>query len=263
MRRLWVMFVILIIAGCNQTANSDVLPTLAHPDAIGTAIVLTENAPPSGFDTVSFPSIDDNLKDLSGWRYEMFFSFEGVFARTPRETGASTQANVSYNQVSSAQRVQATIDVDLEDTSDPILFEGVRHGLDTFLVRDERCTSNTPESELLADLSAGSILGGVQEAVSAVRPEQVNGEDVWLYNFLVEDMILPNVSLSESGRILSMIGELWVAPEHNVVMRYNVTLEVENATIFDGSLPVSGTISMQYNLFDIGVVPNISVPNGC
>lgn len=263
MRRLWLLVTILALAGCNQATNSDVLPTLANPDAIGTAIVLTENAPPSGFDTVSFPSIDDNLRDLPGWRYEMFFSFDGVFARTPRETGASTQATVNYDQVGSAQRVQASIDVDLEDTSEAILFEGVRLGPDTFLVRDERCTSNTPEAELLADLSAGSILGGVQDAVSAVRREQINGEEVWLYQFLVEDMILPNVSITETGRILSMIGELWVAPEHNVVMRYNVTLEVENATIFDGTLPISGTISMQYNLFDIGVIPNISVPNGC
>ncbi len=193
----------------------------------------------------------------------MFFSFDGVFARTPRETGASTQATVSYNQVASAKRVQATIDVDLEDTSEPILFEGVRHGIDTFLVRDERCTSNTSETEFLADLSAESILGGVQNAVSVARRERINGEEVWLYSFLLEDMVIPNVRVTETGRILSMIGELWVAPEHNVVVRYNVTMEVENAMIFDQELPISGTVSMQYNLFDIGVVPNISVPNGC
>ena len=263
MRRLWLLTTILMLAGCNQAGNSNVLPTLANPEAIATGLVLTENAPPAGFETVSFPAIDDNLTDLPGWRYEMFFSFDGVFARTPRTTGASTQATVTYNQVASAQRVQANIDVDLEDTAEAILFEGVRLGPDAFLVRDGRCTGNTPEAELLADLSAEGILGGVQEAVSVARRELINGEEVWLYSFLLEDMVIPNVSVGETGRILSMIGELWVAPEHNVVVRYNVTMEVENATIFDQTLPISGTISMQYNLFDIGVVPNISVPNGC
>lgn len=263
MKQLLLIISFFLIAGCNQTSTPQVLPTLADPAAIATGFVLTENAPPAGFETVSFPNINDNLEALSGWRYQMFFSFNGVFARTPRQTSASAQAVVTYNQVGSARRVEATIDVDLEDESEPISFEGVRQGPDVFLVRDGRCSTNTDQALLLADLSAGSLLGGVQLGTTAVRKEQINGQEVWLYNFLAEDLILPNVTVGEEGRILSVVGEVWVAPEHNVVIRYNVTMEVENATIFDQELPISGTISLQYDLFDIGVVPNISVPNGC
>ncbi len=68
MKRFWVMMIILILSGCNQAASPDVLPTLANPEAIATGLVLTENAPPPGFESVSFPSIDANLTDLSGWR---------------------------------------------------------------------------------------------------------------------------------------------------------------------------------------------------
>ncbi|MGB7339712.1 MAG: hypothetical protein WBC91_12535 [Phototrophicaceae bacterium] len=263
MKHLWGLIGLILLAGCTATNNPPVLPTLAQPEAIATGLVLTENAPPPGFDTVSFPNIDANLERLSGWRYEMFFSLDGVFARTPRSTGASTQASVTYDQVGSKRRIEAIIDVDLEDVAEPIAYEGVRLGPDTFLIRDGRCSSNTPNAELLADLSAGRLLGGVASATTAIRAEQINGQDVWLYRFLAEDLILPNVQIGDEGRLLSMVGELWVAPEHNVVVRYNVTLEVENATIFDQALPISGTINMQYNLFDIGVVPNISVPNGC
>ncbi|MGJ3240372.1 MAG: hypothetical protein ACFE0Q_16815 [Anaerolineae bacterium] len=254
---------LLLLAGCDTTQNIPVLPTLAEPDAIATGFVLTENAPPAGFDTVSFPTIDANLPQLAGWRYEMFFAFEGVFARTPRTVSASTQAIISYNQVGSARRVEALLDNDLEGLADPLSFEGVRLGPDAFLVRDGRCAVNTPDAELLADLSAGSLLGGVDLATSVARSERINGQEVWLYNFLADDLLLPNVQIGEDGRLLSLVGELWVAPEHNVVVRYNATLEVENATILDQSLPISGTINLQYNLFDIGDVPNINVPNGC
>lgn len=263
MKYILFLMSLLLLASCTQESTPQVLPTLADPEAIATGFVLTENAPPAGFETVSFPNIHDNLQSLAGWRYQMFFAFDGVFARTPRETSASAQAIVTYNQVGSARRVEATIDVDLEDEAEPISFEGVRLGPDVFLVRDGQCASNTDQAELLADLSAGSLLGGIQYATTAVRKEQINGQEVWLYNFLADDMILPNVTVGEDGRILSVLGEIWVAPEYDVVVRYNVTMEVENATIFDQELPISGTISLQYDLFDIGVVPNISVPNGC
>ncbi|GAB5494045.1 MAG: hypothetical protein Phog2KO_42600 [Phototrophicaceae bacterium] len=264
MKKIVLITIIFILSACTQQDSTpQVLPTLAEPDAIATGFVLTENAPPAGFETVSFPSIDANLELLSGWRYQMFFSFNGVFARTPRQTSASTQAVVTYNQVASARRVEAVIDVDLEDQTEPILFEGVRQGPNTFLLRDGQCASNTDQSTLLADLSAGNLLGGVHLATNAFRKEQINGQEVWLYNFLADDLILPNVRVGEEGRILSVIGEVWVAPEYNVIIRYNVTMEVENALIFDQELPISGTISLQYDLSEIGVVPNISIPNGC
>jgi hypothetical protein len=62
---------------------------------------------------------------------------------------------------------------------------------------------------------------------------------------------------------MSEQGEIWVAPEHNVVVRFYVTLNVQNAIVFDRQLPVTGQVIIRYDLFDIGVVPNISIPFGC
>ncbi|MEL6309610.1 MAG: hypothetical protein AAFV98_11000 [Chloroflexota bacterium] len=257
------LFSVFILTSCQQAPDMDALPTLADPESLATAIVLTENAPPAGYETVSFPRLDDNTQALAGWRAEMFFQLEGAFARTTRETSASTNATITYDQVGSARRVIATRDLNLAEEAEPLSLEAVRLGEDTFLVREGRCASNVPDGDLLADLSAGDLLGGVTSATSASQRETINGEEVWLYRFLAEDLVLPNITLGEDARLLSAQGDLWVAPEHDVVVRFNLTLVVENATIFDQDLPISGTISMQYDLYDIGTVPNLSIPNGC
>lgn len=263
MKQFSVIWLLVILAACNTLAEPPALPTPVDPEALATGFVLTENAPPAGFESVSFPNIDANLEQLAGWRYEMFFAFDGVFAGTPRQTSASAQASVTYNQVGSQRRVVGRFDVDLADEELPIEYEGVQLGPDVFLVRDGICSTNTDEAQLLAaDLSGATLLGGVNSAVSAARTERINGQEVWLYEFLASDLVLPNVQL-ENARLLSAAGQLWIAPEHDVVIRYNLTLEVENATFFTETLPISGTISLQYDLFDIGIVPNISVPNGC
>lgn len=253
----------LILTSCQEAPDMDALPTLADPVSLATAIVLTENAPPAGYETVSFPRVDDNTQALAGWRAEMFFQLEGVFARTTRQTSASTNATITYDQVGSARRVIATRDLNLAEDAEPLALEAVRLGEDSFLVREGRCASNVPDGDLLADLSAGDLLGGVSLATSAAQRETINGEEVWLYRFLPEDLVLPNITFGEDARLLSAQGDLWVAPEHNVVVRFNLTLVVENTTIFDQDLPISGTISMQYDLYDIGTVPNLSIPNGC
>lgn len=262
--RYWLVAILFILSACNPDNTPQVLPTAALPDAVATGLVRTERAPPAGFDVVSFPRIDDNLTDISGWRYEMVFTFNGVFARTPRETASSTKAMVTYNQVGSARRVVATLDNDLEGESEPIQYEGVRLGPDVFLLRDGVCSSNmNTTTRTLADLSAGDLLGGVEDARVLPRIERINGAEVWQYDFSYEDMVLPNLRLAEDGRVLEMRGELWISPEHNTVIRYYANLKVENAFIFEQTLPITGDIIIQYDLYDIDVVPNISVPYGC
>lgn len=263
MRVYGLLLLIIILAGCTSDPAEQVLPTQAEPMAMGTSIVLTEFAPPAGYDTVSFPNIDDNLRFLSGWRYEMYFGFEGVFARTTRVASVSYRASVTYDQVLSARRVEATIDDNLEQDAAPIQFEGVALGVDTFLVRNGVCSRNTTDSEFLANFSAGDLLGGIQTAQTAAQRETINGEEVWRYAVLADDLILPNVVIGEEGRLLSYQSEIWVAPEHDAIIRYNLRLDVENATLFDQPLPITGIITLQYDLYDIGIVPNITVPNGC
>jgi hypothetical protein len=58
-------------------------------------------------------------------------------------------------------------------------------------------------------------------------------------------------------------GELWIAPQQRVVVRYYLNLTVNNAILFDRQLPVSGTVLLRYDLYDVGTPFNISVPFGC
>jgi hypothetical protein len=256
-------FLILLMTACRP--KNDVIPTIANPEAVATGFVLTENAPPTGFDTVSFPRIDANLDEIAGWRYEMEFEFIGRFARTPREANASTTATVWYKQLDSSRRVIARIQQDLQGEDEPLQYEGVRLGPDAFLVRDGTCQTNAGEdAALVADLSAGDLLGGVNTATTAAQKQVINGQQVWRYDFDLDAIRLPNnIAFGADSRILSLVSELWIAPEYNVVVRYYVTMEVENIIAFESPLPVSGTLIMRYDLYDIGVVPSINIPFGC
>lgn len=261
--RRFIFLMLVILVGCNRD-NPNVLPTVAEPNAIATALVLTEYAPPVGFDSISFPRIDANTELLSGWRAEMNFSFTGVYARTTREAAAAIQAQAYYDQVGSARRVVATVNNSLEENAEAVAFEGVQLGSDVFLVREEACIlASENDARLLAELSAGDLIGGVNNANVQPQIRTINGERVWLYSFQASDLNLTNVQIPSDGRILSMNGELWFSPERDAVVRFYLTMQVENALLLAQSLPVTGQIVMAYDLFEIGTVPNISVPFGC
>lgn len=255
----------LLLAGCRQPGlNIEDLPTPALPEALATALVLTQNAPPQGFDTVSFPQISANLSRLSGWHATLLVEFRGSFAGTPRETEASTMLEIWHNQVASARRVRIGTAGDLLGLDEPSRYEAVRLGEDVFLVQEGTCLSEAGEdAAAAADLNAAGVIGGVQQAAAAGQRAVINGQEVWRYSFAPDDMLLPLVDQGDAGRITALSSELWVAPEHNAVIRYYVTMDVENASVFRSTLPVTGTLIIRYEVFDIGIVPNISVPFGC
>lgn len=255
--------ILLLLAACDPNDGDLIVPTVADIDSLATAVVLTENAPPAGFSTVSFPNVDANLELLSGWRAEVNFEFDGVFSQTTRTAEVRTSATITYNQLASARHVVAEI-IDLNDAETVTQLEGVRLGPDTFLVRDGTCLSNAgDDADTLADLQAGDIVGGVLSANNTIDRGIINAETVWRYDFVLEDLTLPTIRLDANSRVLDFRREMWVAPEHNAVIRYFVTMEVENARLVGSELPVTGTVIIRYNLFDIGVEPNINVPFGC
>lgn len=264
MRRLAVLGLALwLLVGCQSASAA--LPTLAVPGQAATSAIQTENAPPPGHEVLALPRIDANLTALPGWRYEMALTFEGVFARTTRAVRARTEATVWYNQLAGDRRVVATVENGLEEEATPAQYEAVRLGPDAFLVREGACLGNAGEdAQIAADLSAGTLLGGVERASVTLEKAIINGEQVWRYDFAQEALALPNVGLrGESARINAMRGELWYAPEHEAVIRYYLTLDIENASVFQSALPVTGQVILRYDVYDIGVMPNINVPFGC
>jgi len=262
---IWCLLISLMLVGCTERGLSlDDLPTPITPEARATELVLTRNAPPPGFEQVSFPSVDDNLTALPGWRYELMLSFNGVFAGTPRQTQATTRATVWYNQVASSRRIVLQSEGELLTQEAPINLEAVRLGQDAFLLRDGVCLVNaTDEAAAAAQLGAGTLIGGVNTALPAARKATINSEEVWAYTLNFDQLNLPTVDFSDGGQVLAMNGELWVAPAHNAVVRYYLTLEVENTRVFGSTLPLTGTVLIRYDLYDIGVAPNLSVPFGC
>lgn len=257
---------ILLLAGCNSQRGQglETIPTLAEFDPLATAQYLTENAPPPEYrNAVAFPQVDSGLNLLPGWRYVVQLEFEGVFAGTTTTAFANATAEVWFNQLGSGRRVLVTTTGELLGREDNA-FEAVRLGPDAFLVRDGVCLGAAGEdAATAADLRAGLLVGGASTAQPTGLRATINGQDAWQYRFSAADLNLPSIRLVDEGQLTLEGGEMWVAPEHNAVIRFYVNLDVNNAVIFDRQLPVSGQVLLRYDLFDIGVVPNITVPFGC
>jgi hypothetical protein len=256
---------LLALAACgDHTQQNDEIPTQANIEALATAQILTQNAPPPGFrDALSYPEVDKNLNALPGWRYVVRLEFDGTFTGTSRATTANANAEIWFNQLGSARRVVVSTAGELLGREDAASYEAVRLGPDAFLVEDNTCLSNAgADADTAADLTAGQLVGGVKRAVPAGRHATVNGEDVYLYSFTNEDLNLPSIQLEDGGTI-NANGEFWVNPEHGVVVRFYAILDVTNARVFGRTLPVDGRINMQYDLYDIGTAFNITQPFGC
>ncbi len=258
---------LMLLAACSGQRGQQLedLPTLASFDNIqvqATTDSMTQNAPPPGYrEQVSFPEVDANLEMLAGWRYVVTLEFTGVFAGTPRETSASAQAEIWFNQLGSSRRLVVETSGELIGQTEDQDFEAVRMGPDTFVIRDNTCFSGE-NAAAAADLRAGTLIGGVNSAAPTGRRATINGEEVWEYAFLPDELNLPAVRLADDGQITAS-GEIWVAPARNAVVRFYVNVDVTNAFIFDRTLPVTGQLLLRYDLYDIGTASNISVPFGC
>ncbi|GAB4344045.1 MAG: hypothetical protein Kow00117_22380 [Phototrophicales bacterium] len=269
-RRLFTYItIILILNACGSRGQTleDIPTRIPSLDTYATSVVLTENAPPEGFrEFVAFPQIDDNLQFLSHWHSEVYFHFDGVFSRTPRQIDAETTSLIWYTRTGNQRRVVLTGGGDLFGDQQGETLEGVRLGSDVFLLRDEVCLDNAEEAAAaVADLRASLIVGGVNYAVPAGEKRIINGEQVWRYAFTLENVNLPLLRMGDDAQITNMLGELWVSPEHNAVIRYYLNMEVENVVlqVVDNALPVSGQLILRYDLYDIGINPNITQPFGC
>lgn len=259
------LLILLTLAACRDRGRTpDEVPTIAAPDQMATAIVMTRNAPPPGFrETVSFPVIDENVVHLPSWTYELTVEFNGQFAGTGRLVSGSTRVEGAYRQVGQRRRIVVRRDGELVETDgSDVAIEGVRIAQDVYRVRDNVCTGVVEdEGAALADLRVADLVGGVVNAAPASGQERINAEVVWKYSFGVEDLVLAPVV--EFGTVNSLAGELWVAPEYNIVIRYYVNMDVGNAIVFNSDAPVSGQLIIRYDLLNIGADPNITRPFGC
>jgi len=271
LRRLLLLVPVVFLFACQREGKlpEDIPTPIRSLDELATAQVMTANAPPEGFrGPVTFPFIDENLPNVPNWRAEVLMRFNGVYASTPRPAIAETRATLWYNDLGPERRVVIEGEGALFGQEEATMtLEGVRLAEDAFLVRENTCVGQAEGTAQVADLRAGELIGGVTNAVTRGVNAIINGEQVWRYDFAPEDLNLPQLDFREDSRIVAMNGELWVAPEHDAVIRYYLLLNVENVIVrLDSSetpLPVSGDLVIRYDVFDIGINPNITQPFGC
>lgn len=268
LRLLVIVLLMISAAACTgqRGMRLEDIPTQASLDALASAVPLTQNAPPAPYNTVvtRFDRVDNGLTELAGWRNVVQLEFEGVFARTPRQTTASARAEVWFNQLASARRVNLSTSGELIGQSEDVRYEAVRLGPDSFLVRDGVCLDNAgADAETAANLGAGDLIGGVLRASPGGQRAVLNGEEAWLFTFAPEDLSIPAIRLGDDGRMTVSGGELWIAPARSAVVRFYVNLDVENAVIFDRQLPVTGRVLLRYDVYEIGEAYNITIPFGC
>jgi len=63
--------------------------------------------------------------------------------------------------------------------------------------------------------------------------------------------------------IASLIAVLGVAPAANALVQFSLTVEVNNVTLLNAALPVTGHLRESYVMGSIGQLHNITVPFGC
>src|SRR5690606_36158084 len=114
----------------------------------------------------------------------------------------------------------------------------------------------------VADLEAGTLIGGVTEAGYSHTRATLNGVDAYRYMVTPANATLPSIGLLEDSG-LELNGELWVNPESGVVVRYYANVTLSHVTLFESQVPVSGELFVRYDVYDLDVVPNISIPFGC
>ncbi len=265
-----LLLTISLLVACDQIIGEDEaepLPTLDELDLeeFQTVQVFTQNAPPPGFETIAFPEVDDNLIRTVYSQVEINAIFDGHYSDTGEPvTEAFMKVRMTNDELHVARHIQIEFVGDVFSGSSSNL-DVVRLGNDYYMVDVNRtCVTDPAVVDPLANLRAGQLVGGVEFAQPTGVEDLINDVNAWQYGFDPQFINPPAVQLEAStARLDFLSGEIWVAPEHNIVMRYVVEMNVHRAKLLFGEREVTGRFWYQYDVISIGIPPNISIPNGC
>jgi hypothetical protein len=254
----------LLVSGCGLIATPPV-PTVSSITMQQTAIILTQNAPPPGFEqSVQFAKIDGSLDNLTSWHYTVSLAFDGTFTDTGDKATGEIDAEVFSNVAPGERRVLLKASGAAFDLKADRNVEGVRIRSDYYLVDQNKvCTKTTePAPGQVADLTASALIGGVQKATPAGQRKTDGKVDLWEYSFSPDSVVPPTLQVAQGGSVTIAAGDLWVAPSAGAVWQYTITLNVANV-LLQGKRPLTGQIHAAYQLVETGTTYNISIPFGC
>lgn len=261
---IFIAMIVLSMVACttDDVTVPERLPTQADPNAVGTAIIKTQNAPPPGFETVGYNPVDFNREALPGSFFEVTVNFEGQYTDTGESATGALTMQVWENGVLRTRRVTLRfLGEALSGTVSRV--EAVRFENDYYILDESGiCTKNDQVAEDIATLTAGRVVGGFTLALPTGRLDTINGLIGYQYQFAREDVVVGIFPTAPSvAEVIS--GEVWVNPDNDVVTRFGVVLNVHNARILFGEQPVTGTLRYEYNLLGIDLADPIALPNGC
>jgi hypothetical protein len=265
MRRCICLLVCLVVTGCGLIATPPPLPTVSGLESAQTAVVLTKNAPPPGFErSVAYPQIDDNLDNQPSWHYQVSLVFEGVYAGTSEPAKGRIEAEVFGNSAAGERRVILKASGAAFGLNEDRNVEGVRIRKDYYLVnQNKQCAKiENPTEKQVADLTAGSLIGGIKKATPIGVRKTENNVDIFEYGFSPDDVNPPTLQVTQGGSISIAAGDLWVAPSAGGAWHYTVTFNVDSI-LLQGNRQLSGQLRANYQLIDTGIPYNIAIPYGC
>ncbi len=256
-----LMFV-LFLAACRQQESSVPLPTEAKPEAIETAIIKTQNAPPPGFDSIAFNPIDFNREQQPKLAVEITVSFNGQYTATGEAATGYLIMNVWEDNVQRRRRVLLQFQGDAL-SGGVSRIEAVRIENDFYLVDANRiCTINNPAAQEIATLTAGRIVGGFTLGIPTGQVDTIHEMPAYQYGFDVNNLQI-GIFQTQPSTVEILGAEAWLIPELNLIGRFGAGMNVHNAKILFGENAVTGELHYQYNLLPESEQQDIAIPNGC
>ncbi|NDJ78576.1 MAG: hypothetical protein GYB65_20180 [Chloroflexi bacterium] len=275
MRRLvlWGTLLLLVmgLAACELFEGDDerVLPTLVDLTQLPTHDFLTQNAPPEGFSEVEYDPLDISLSTPPGWAATVTARFVGSFDDTGEPADSTYTAHIRTNNLVEGKAVVLEVNgsgmVRSEWPTD-LRFESVRFGTEYWFLFNNECTKNETALGLeaqVSDLGASALVGGITNAVPDGHRRDIGDYPVWRYTF---SPVLPTLTLQRyENSIVTPSAELWISPDLNAVLTYDLTLEVERVTLMWGDRAVSGRLDLRYelDLVAFNIAQDLVLPNGC
>lgn len=266
MRQLLTLAFILMmgLTACDF-GGDEPIPTEANFESLGTSTVLTEQAPPEGFGEISYPVIDDKLTQLPYAHTIINVRFTGVYDDNGQRAEGSMELDALSNNLSNSRILKLTFDGDIF-TDSALAITAARISNSYFMITpNSDCNTDEEQVRDIANLSAGQLVGGVRSAGPTGRKDTADnvqaGVEVYEYGFSPDAVVRPQIQTSSDLDFL--VGTVWVAPQLQIVTQYIVEMNVQNATLLFGKRAVSGRLRYEYNVSEVDVEPNISIPNGC